>query len=93
MNSGADVVHSTEGRFRQLGVIGWIGHAADRCGDWNGVPCRACGSTAIGQRPERTAQGYRRSRCANRGKLFNERSIGVLNRAQYPSDVIALVVL
>ena len=27
------------------------------------------------------------------GKQFNERSAGLLNRAQYPSDVIALVVL
>jgi hypothetical protein len=42
---------------------------------------------------ERTAQGYRRFRCGNCGKQFNERSAGVLNRAQYPSEVIALVVL
>ena len=27
------------------------------------------------------------------GKQFNERSAGVLNKVQYPSDVIALVVL
>ena len=45
------------------------------------------------ERPERTAQGYRRFRCRACGKQFNERSGGVLNRAQYPSDVIALVVL
>jgi hypothetical protein len=55
--------------------------------------CRACGSTAISERPERTAQGYRRYRCGNCGKQFNERSVGLLNRVQYPSDVIALVVL
>ena len=55
--------------------------------------CPACGSTAISERPERTAQGYRRYRCGTCGKQFNERSGGVLNRAQYPSDVIALVVL
>jgi hypothetical protein len=53
--------------------------------------CPACGSTAIRERPERTAQGYRRFRCRC-GKQFNERSAGVLNKAQYPSDVIALVV-
>ena len=41
----------------------------------------------------RTAQGYRRFRCGNCGKQFNERNAGLLNRAQYPSDVIALVVL
>ena len=53
----------------------------------------ACGSTAISERPERTAQGYRRYRCRNCGKQFNERSVGLLNRVRYPSDVIALVVL
>jgi transposase-like protein len=49
--------------------------------------CPACGSAAIRERPERTAQGYR---C---GKQFNERSASVLNKAQFPSDIIALVVL
>jgi putative transposase len=42
---------------------------------------------------ERTAQRYRRFRCRSCGKQFNERSAGSLNWAQYPSDVIALVVL
>ncbi len=55
--------------------------------------CPACGPTAVSERPERTAQGNCRFRCGNCGKQFNERSTGVLNRAQYPSDVIALVVL
>ena len=55
--------------------------------------CPACRSTAVRHRSERTAQGYRRFRCGNCGKQFNERSAGLLNRAQYPSDVIALVVL
>jgi len=34
-----------------------------------------------------------RFRCHARGKEFNERSGGLPNRAQYPSDVIALVAL
>ena len=55
--------------------------------------CAACRSTAVRHRSERTAQGYRRFRCGSCGKQFNERSAGLLNRAQYPSDVIALVVL
>ena len=55
--------------------------------------CIGCGSAAVAERPERTAQGYRRFRCRACGKQFNERSGGVLNRAQFPSDVIALVVL
>jgi NADPH:quinone reductase-like Zn-dependent oxidoreductase len=54
--------------------------------------CSVCGSAAVRERPERTAQGYRRFRCRC-GKQFNERSTGLLNRTQYPSDVIALVVL
>ena len=55
--------------------------------------CMKCGSAAVSERLERTAQGYRRFRCRTCGKPFNERSNGVLNRAQFPSDVIALVVL
>ena len=55
--------------------------------------CIGCGSTAVSERSERTAQGYRRFRCRTCGKQFNERSAGSLNRTQYPSDVIALVVL
>jgi putative transposase len=55
--------------------------------------CIECGSEAVTERPERTAQGYRRFRCRTCGKRFNERSGGRLNRTQYPSDVVALVVL
>jgi putative transposase len=55
--------------------------------------CIACGSATATERPERTAQGYRRFRCRACGKQFNERSAGRLNRTQYPSDVVALVVL
>src|ERR1700709_214766 len=55
--------------------------------------CIGCGSSAVSERTERTAQGYRRFRCRDCGKQFNERSESLLNRAQYPSDVIVLVVL
>jgi putative transposase len=54
--------------------------------------CVACDAVEISERPERTARGYRRFRCRACGKQFNERSGQILNRAQYPSDVIALVV-
>src|SRR5918912_633638 len=57
------------------------------------MDCVACGSAAVTERPERTARGYRRFRCRDCGKQFNERSGTVLNHARYPSDVIALVVL
>ena len=39
------------------------------------------------------AHGYRRFRCRDCGKQFNERTGTALNRAQCPSDVVALVVL
>ena len=57
------------------------------------MQCVKCGSSAVSERPERTAHGYRRFRCHTCGKQFNERSTGALNRTQYPSDVVALVVL
>src|SRR5689334_13417865 len=57
------------------------------------MDCVACGSAAMTERPDRTARGYRRFRCRDCGKQFNERSGGLLNHTQYPSDVIALVVL
>ena len=49
--------------------------------------CSGCGSAVVTERPECTAQGYRRFRCRWCGKQFNERTSTVLNRAQYPSDV------
>jgi putative transposase len=57
------------------------------------MECVDCGSATILERRDCTAQGYRRFRCRDCGRQFNERSAGVLNRTQYPSDVIALVVL
>ena len=57
------------------------------------MECVDCGSAEVTERRDRTAQGYQRFRCRACGRGFNERSAGVLNRAQYPSDVIALVVL
>ena len=55
--------------------------------------CPPCGSDPVGERPERTAQGCRRFRWRACGKQFNERTGTALNRAQYPADIIALVVL
>src|SRR5689334_5311853 len=57
------------------------------------MDCVRCGSATVTERPERTARDYRRFRCHNCGKQYNECSGGVLNHAQYPSDIIALVVL
>ena len=54
--------------------------------------CVCCGSAAVTERPEVTARGYRRFRCRDCGRQFNERSGGVLNRTCLPSDIIAFVV-
>jgi putative transposase len=55
--------------------------------------CIECEAAAVTMRPEHTAQGYRRFRCRLCGKQWNECTGTLLNRAQYPSDVITLVVL
>lgn len=56
-----------------------------------------CGVASAGRRRSRNdpsaLQGYKRFRCRGCGKQFNERSGTLLNRTQYPSDVVALVVL
>jgi putative transposase len=59
---------------------------------------RECSASGAAQRlwrsgPSAPRRAYRRFRCRQCGKQFNERTGTVLNRAQYPSDVIALVVL
>ena len=57
-----------------------------------GMDCVCCGSAAVTERPEVTARGYRRFRCRDCRRQFNERSRGVLNRTCLPSDIIAFVV-
>jgi len=71
-------------KLRQLVLLATY----DRFGGVERMRCPACGSRSVRERPERTTQGYRRFRCRC-GKQFNERSAGALNKAQYPSDVIA----
>jgi transposase-like protein len=56
------------------------------------MECVGCGSGAVTERPDLTAQGYRRFWCRDCDKQFNERSDGGLNRASLPSDIIAFVV-
>jgi putative transposase len=56
------------------------------------MDCVGCGSAAVTEQPYLTAQGYRRFRCRDCGKQFNEHSDGVLIRASLPSDIIAFVV-
>jgi putative transposase len=54
--------------------------------------CVRCGSEAVTKRLEITAQGYRRFRCRDCGRQFDERGGGVLNRTILPSNIIASVV-
>jgi putative transposase len=55
--------------------------------------CPHCQSTATTERPDRTKLGYRRFRCRDCQRGFNERTGTPFNRLQYPTDVICLVVL
>ena len=56
------------------------------------MDCVGCSSRAVTERPDLTAQGYRRLRFRDCDQQFNERSDSVLNRASLPSDIIAFVV-
>jgi hypothetical protein len=58
----------------------------------DGMNCICCGSAAVTERPEVTARGYRRFRCRDCGRPFNQRSAGVLHRACLPCDIIVFVV-
>ena len=50
------------------------------------MDCVGCSSGAVTERPDLTAQGYRRFRRRDCDKQFNERTDGVLNRASLPSQ-------
>src|SRR3954453_7261871 len=72
-----------------LGKVNRLGYSRLHRGGAEWIRCIGCGSAAVTERPE----GYKRFRCRACEKQWNERTGTVLNRAQYPSDVIALVVL
>jgi putative transposase len=55
--------------------------------------CPGCSSRATTERPDRTELGYRRFRCRDCGRGFNERTGTIFNRLQYPTDAVCLVVL
>jgi transposase-like protein len=54
--------------------------------------CPHCRSTATTERSDRTEFGYRRFRCRDCRRVFNERTGTPFNRLQYPTDVVSLVV-
>jgi putative transposase len=55
--------------------------------------CPHCASTTTTERPDHTALGYRRFRCRDCQRTFNERTGTVFNHLQYPTDVVCLVVV
>ena len=57
------------------------------------MDCPHCSATATIERPDLTAQGYRRHRCSACKRGFNERTDTIFNRLQYPTDVVCLAVL
>jgi putative transposase len=57
------------------------------------MTCPHCESTATTKRPDQTELGYRRFRCRDCRRGFNERTGTPFNRLQYPTDVVCLVVL
>ena len=57
------------------------------------MTCPHCASSATTDRPDRTELGYRRFRCRDCKRTFNERTGTLFNRLQYPTDVVSLVVL
>ena len=69
---------------------GWVSGAAgeerDRCSALGAARQPSWNGTSV---PLKVTA----DRCRAWGKQFNERSESLLNRTQYPSDVIALVVL
>jgi hypothetical protein len=70
----------------------FLGSPLDGTAELMVMNCVGCGWAAVIERPDLTAQGYRRFRYRSCGTQFNERRDGVLNRASLPSDIIAFVV-
>jgi putative transposase len=54
--------------------------------------CPHCQSMATTERPDCTELGYRRFRCRDCQRGFNERTGTPFNRLQYPTDLVCLVV-
>lgn len=72
---------------------GQPGHEGTPHDGGGGMRCVECGSEAATERRERAAQDDKRLRCRGCGKRSNERPGTPLNHVQYPSDVVAPVVL
>src|SRR3954471_12458743 len=56
------------------------------------MDCPHCQSSSTHEREGRTVHGFRRFRCRDCGRRFNERTGTALNRVQVPTDIMFLVV-
>jgi putative transposase len=56
------------------------------------MDCPHCHSSSTTEREGRTVHGFRRFRCRECGRRFNERTGTALNRVQVPTDIVFLVV-
>ena len=56
------------------------------------MDCPHCHSSSTTEREGRTVHGFRRFRCRDCGRRYNERTGTVLNRVQIPTDIVFLVV-
>ena len=54
--------------------------------------CPYCHSSSTTEREGRTVHDFRRFRCRECGRRFNERTGTTLNRVQVPTDIVFLVV-
>src|SRR3954449_9452662 len=56
------------------------------------MDCPHCHSSSTSEREGRTVHGFRRFRCRDCGRRYNERTGTALNRVQVPTDIVFLVV-
>jgi len=54
------------------------------------MDCPHCHSSSTLEREGRTVHGFRRFRCRDCGRRFNERTGTALNRVQVPTDIVFL---
>src|SRR4051812_16849932 len=52
--------------------------------------CPHCQSSSTAEQEGRTVHGFRRFRCRECGRRYNERTGTVLNRVQVPTDIVFL---
>lgn len=57
------------------------------------MDCPHSSSSDVGQFAKATALGYRRFRCHDCGRTFNERTGAPYNYLKFPTDIVLLVVL